>query len=83
MNNDDDINLHNYQDDLTTDDNVTDPIMSEENDDPTKELGIPVEEFKAELDKEDFGNGNSDDANDDEREYFEDLDEDNDDNSYR
>lgn len=81
--NNDDINLQNYQDDLTTDDNVTDPIMSEENDDPTKELGIPAEEFKAELDKEDFGNGNSDDANDDEREYFEDLDEDSGDNSYR
>lgn len=71
----DDINLHTYQDDFTTDDNVTDPIMSEENDDPTEELGVPVEEFKAELDKEDFEYG-SDDIDDDEREYFEDIDED-------
>lgn len=81
--NNDDINLHNYQDDLTADDNVTDPIMSEENDDPTEELGIPVEEFKTELDKQDFGNKNDDSADDDEREYFEDLDEDSGDNSYR
>lgn len=80
--NNDDMQLHNYQDDLTTDDNATDPIMSEENDDPTETLGIPVEEFKAELDKEDF-EYQSDDTSDDEREYFEDLDEDGSDRNYR
>lgn len=75
--NNDDIDLHTYQDDLTTDDNVTDPIMSEENDDPTEELGVPAEEFKAELDKQDF-EYSSRDIDDDEREYFEDIDEDGD-----
>jgi hypothetical protein len=80
--NDDDIQLQSYQDDLTTDDNATDPLMEEENDDPTKDLGIPADEFGAELDKEDSG---SDDeiTDDDEREYIEDMDEDGDDESYR
>ncbi len=37
----DDIQLHQYQDDLNTDDNATDPIMDEETDDPTEALQIP------------------------------------------
>lgn len=52
MNNNDDYQLQGYQDDLTTDENATDPLMEEENDDPTKELGIPADEFRDELDKE-------------------------------
>ena len=49
---DDDIKLHTYQDDLTTDDNATDPLMDEENDNPADELGIPEDEYADELDKE-------------------------------
>ena len=75
MQDDDDIQLQGYQDDLTTDDNATDPIMDEENDDPTEELGIPPEEFKEELDKEDFGDHNES-GDDDRREDFEDREKD-------
>jgi hypothetical protein len=80
--NDDDIQLRSYQDDLTTDDNATDPIMDEQSDDPTKELGVPAGEFKDELDKEDFGD-HLNEGDDDLRENMEDLDEDDDDDSYR
>lgn len=79
---DDDIHLQSYQDDLTTDDNSTDPVMDEENDDPTKELGVPADEFGGELDKQDFGD-HLDKGDDDRRENLEDLDEDADDESYR
>lgn len=71
---DDDIQLQSYQDDLTTDDNASDPVMDEEGDDPTKELGIPADEFKDELDKQDSG---MDDeiTDDDQREAIEDGDD--------
>ena len=81
MNNDDDFQLKSFQDDLATDDNATDPLMDELGDDPTEVLGIPVEEFKAELDKEVIDDDNDGlprsnyDIHDDEREYFEDLDD--------
>ena len=71
---DDDLQLQNYQDDLDTSSAVNDPIIDEETDDPTEELGIDPKEFKNELDKYD-----TDDANlfdDDRREQIEDLDED-------
>ena len=73
----DDYQLQQPQDDLTTDDNVVDPIMIEENDDPTEELGIPAEPFKARLDEE-IGDEDEDfdsedvDIEDDEREAVED-----------
>lgn len=80
--NDDDYQLQSFQDDLAVDDNATDPLMDEIGEDPTKELGIPASEFKAELDKAAIDDDNdgiprSDfDIHDDEREYFEDLDDD-------
>ena len=40
LRNDDDIKLHTYQDDTTTDDNVKDLISDELTDDPTEELGV-------------------------------------------
>ncbi len=48
---DDDLQLQNYQDDLDTSNSITDPIMDEESDDPTEELGVDPKEFKKELDK--------------------------------
>jgi hypothetical protein len=72
---DDDIKLHNYQDDLDTDVDSTDPVMEEETDDPTKELGVPPDIYKDELDKLDFGD-DSGDGDDDMRERIEDEDED-------
>lgn len=73
---DDDYQPQSYQDDLTTDDNATDPIMQEEGEDPSKELGVPPSELKNELDKElddqdELDNDNVD-IHDDEREYVED-----------
>lgn len=70
--NDDDIKLHTYQDDLTTDDNVKDAISDELGDDPTETLGVNRNEFKAELDKyADDGNETDDE---DRREDIEDID---------
>lgn len=70
----DDFKLHNYQDELTTDDNVADPIIDEETDDPIEELGVNRNEFKRELDKYAFDEtGHGDD---DTREAIEDLDQD-------
>lgn len=77
--NDDDIKLHTYQDDLTIDDTVNDPLMNELNDDPTEELGVDPKEFKAELDKyTDEGNDTDDE---DRREEIEDIDGDEEDRS--
>lgn len=75
---DDDLQLQNYQDDLDTSSSIHDPIMDEETDDPTKELGVDPEEFKKELDKYVFGE-NGGGGNDDRREQLEDLDQDMDD----
>ncbi len=86
MQDDDDIQLQSYQDDLTTDDNATDPLMKETGDDPSAELGVPPEELGSELDKELDDEDEIDDDNvdvhDDERESVEDADEDTDDNDY-
>ncbi len=72
-----DITLHNYQDDLDTDPDAVDPVIGEVTDDPVEAFGIPEDEYQDELDKlvidDDL------DGNDDEREYIEDLDEDLDD----
>jgi hypothetical protein len=60
---DDDLNLQNYQDDLDTSSSITDPIIDEETDDPTEELGVDPKEFKKELDKYDIdeaGHGDDD-----------------------
>lgn len=82
MNKDDDYQLQSYQDDLTTDDNVSDPVMDEYGEDPAKELGIPRSAFKEELDKEEIDDLDDDeypddiDVRDDERDYIEALDED-------
>lgn len=46
-----DFKLHNYQDDLDTDENQTDPVISGQTDDPTRDLGIPEDEMKEELDR--------------------------------
>ena len=37
---DDDLQLQNYQDDLDTSSSIHDPVIHEETDDPTKELGL-------------------------------------------
>lgn len=70
---DDDLILQNYQDDLDTSNSITDPIMDEESDDPTQELGIPQKEFKKELDKYALDEAGYED--DDRREAIEDADE--------
>jgi len=83
--NNDEFQLRSFQDDLATDDNATDPLMDELGDDPTKELGIPASEFKAELDKSAVDDDNSGiprrdyDIHDDQREYIEDQDDEGDD----
>lgn len=70
----DDFDVRTYEDELDNDDDDTDPIMAEETDDPTRELGVPSEELKRELDKLDPEG--EDDSYDDEdmREYIEDQD---------
>lgn len=70
---DDDLTLQGYQDDLDTIESATDPIIHEETDDPTKELGVDPAEFKKELDKYDFDEGGNGD--DDMREAIEDADD--------
>lgn len=79
MQDEDDIELQSYQDDLTTDDNATDPLMEETGDDPSKELGVPPDELGNELDKEfddeDEPDDDDIDVHDDEREYIEDQDD--------
>lgn len=76
---DDDIQLQSFQDDLATDDNAVDPLMAEMTDDPTESLGIPPEKFAEELEKlyDDEGepDDNDVDVHDDQREYLEDLDD--------
>lgn len=57
-----------YQDDMDTNDAKQDPLMNELNDDPTKELQVPPDEFGDEMD----ALGSSDD---DIREMIEDRDE--------
>lgn len=71
----DDLTLQNYQDDLDTDGDIRDPIIDEETDDPTEELGVSPSEFKKELDKYDFDEAGHGD--DDMREEIEDLDQEN------
>lgn len=66
-----DFTLHNYQDDLDTDPNQIDPVISEQTDDPTREFGIPAAEMKDELDKLDPESG------EDARESVEDIDDEN------
>ena len=70
---DDDLQLQNYQDDLDVSSSIHDPIMDEETDDPTEELGVDKTEFKKELDKYDFDEAGHGD--DDMREAIEDLDD--------
>lgn len=72
---DDDLTLQNYQDDLSTSSSITDPIMNEENDDPTVTLGIDPKEFKNELDKYSLEDGDEEEE-ENRREQIEDLDED-------
>ena len=78
MQDDEDFKLQSYQDDLATDD-TPDPIMQEEGEDPSEELGVPPEELRAELDKEfddqDEIDDDDIDIHDDERENIEDLDD--------
>lgn len=80
MPDDDDYQPQTYQDDLTTDDNAVDPVMQEEGEDPTKELDVPPEELRKELDKEfddeDELDDDDIDVHDDERENVEDQNDD-------
>lgn len=62
-----------YQDDLDYRDDAVDPISNEITDDPTEELGVPPEEFKAEMDKIALDDWGHDDE--DSREALEDRDE--------
>ena len=68
--------LRNYQDDLDTNNDVTDPVMHEVGEDITEELGVDPKEFKKELDNYDFDEAGHGD--DDRREQIEDLDQEND-----
>lgn len=71
----DDNNFRPYQDDLDADEDMVDPLMNEETDDPADTLQIPEEEFKDELDRivlDPFGD-------EDMRETIEDRDEEMDD----
>lgn len=70
---DDDLTLQNYQDDLDSNGSITDPVIDEETDDPTEELGVNPKEFKDELDKYDFDEAGHGD--DDMREAIEDADD--------
>ena len=72
---DDDLQLQNYQDDLDTSSSIHDPIIDEETDDPTEELGVDRKAFKEELDKYDFDEAGHGD--DDMREEIEGRDEEN------
>jgi hypothetical protein len=75
-----------YQDDLNTDDDVADPFMTEEGDDPTETFGVPPSELAAELDKEEDDDpeadelGDDQDIRDDQSAFIEDLDDEDDDN---
>lgn len=70
--NNDDLQLHGYQDDVDARDDQTDPVMNERDDDPVKVFGVPAKEFKNEMDKLDLEQPGTEDA----REEIEDLDED-------
>ena len=67
---DDELQLQNYQDDLDTRSSLRDPVLDHETDDPTKELGVDVGEFKRELEQFDDETGSEDG-----RETIEDLNE--------
>lgn len=79
----DDFQLKSYQDDLA-DDNMPDPFMDEQGDDPSTELGVPPEELKNELDRNEIDDlqeadfGDNEDEREDRESYFEDQDEDGD-----
>jgi hypothetical protein len=48
---DDDYQPQSYQDDLTTDDNVADPVMREVGEDMAEEIGVPADKLRDELKK--------------------------------
>lgn len=82
---DDDYQPQTYQDDLSTDDNATDPVMSEEGENPAEEIGIPEDEFKDGIDGgviddegivDQYRDSDDVDEKDDIRERTEDMDED-------
>lgn len=68
-----DYEVQSYQDEIDTDPGKTDPVMSEMNDDPVEELGVPASKLAEELDKRDLGDPNT---TDDMREAIEDIDQD-------
>lgn len=73
---DDSTKIHSpYQDDFDNGEEVTDPIMQEQNDDPVETFGIPPEEFRDELDDLDIDDDTNPDK-DDARERIEDQDQD-------
>lgn len=57
--------------------NETDPIMDEQNDDPSKELGVPANKLGEELAHYDFENGQDDVDDPDQNDHLEEM-EDND-----
>ena len=63
-----------YQHDFDTQSTDTDPVIDEETDDPAEGFQVPLEEYKVELDKLDFGDG-AGGGDDDMRELIEDRDE--------
>ena len=48
---DNDLHLQNYQDDLDTDPQKTDPIIPEQTDEPQDWTGVPNEDLKEDLDR--------------------------------
>lgn len=65
--------MHNYQDDLDTNPDAIDTVTDSQTDHPAEIFGIPEDEYKDELNKIAIDSPNADE---DEREYIEDSDED-------
>lgn len=69
-----DYTVQSYQDDLDNADDASDPIITEQTDDPIETLGVPADEFKREIDDLDIDDDNAV-GNEDARERVEDLDD--------
>ena len=74
MNDDDDLQVNDYQDDLDTDPNKTDRITHEQTDNLAERAGMPPQELAREFKK--MEKNEDGDESEDMREHIEDLDED-------
>lgn len=69
-----DLKLHNYQDELDSDEHEVDVVTHEETDEPSDWTGVPNSKLKEDLDKMAM-NEEEDNVDDDTREQIEDMDE--------